>query len=446
MKKRYFKNFFLFLIFLLLGLLISRLPFPEMGEPARITLGILSVAVFLWVTEIVPLYITSFVILFLEVLFLTKFVGGDFKIFLFPFFDSVIVLFLGGLVLAYTLKKFALDEWFLFLILKRVGNSPSRILFGLMLVTGFLSMWMSNTAATALVIGLVLVLINQIPATDPLVKALALGIPFAANIGGIATPIGTPPNALAIGILREKGISISFYQWLLFGLPITIILFFFIYFILRFYFPSKLSKIQLTEYKLEGFSQEQKIILGVFGLTLFLWLTTQFHKIPSSIISLLPLIIFGFLGFLEEEDLGKIGWDTLILMGGGLSLSLAIERSGLSGWFVQKIGPFLSSNFLLVMGFTYLTIILTSFVSNTSAAAILLPIAATLRAKPLGITLVVALASSIAMVLPTSTAPNAIAYGSGLIKVKDMLKTGLVIAIFSGIVIFILGIVLMHFF
>ncbi len=444
MKKRYFKKFLLLGVFLFLGFLISRLPFPDMKEPARITLGILSIAIFLWITEIVPLYITSFVILFLEVLFLTKFVG-DFKVFLFPFFDSVIVLFLGGLVLAYTLKKFNLDEWFLFLILKRVGNSPSRILFGLMVVTGFLSMWMSNTAATALVIGLVLVLINQIPADDPLVKALALGIPFAANIGGIATPIGTPPNALAIGILREKGISISFCQWLFFGLPITAILFFLIYFILRLLFRSKLSRVPLTEYKSEGFSQEQKIILSIFGLTLFLWLTTQFHKIPSSIVSLLPVIIFGFLGFLEEEDLGKIGWDTLILMGGGLSLSLAIEKSGLSHWLVQKAGPLLSSNFLLVVGLAYLTIILTSFISNTSAAAILLPIAATLRAKPLGITLVVAIASSIAMVLPTSTAPNAIAYGSGLIKVKDMVKTGLIVAFLSGIVIIILGIVLMSF-
>jgi sodium-dependent dicarboxylate transporter 2/3/5 len=444
--KRYRKNLLLLIFFLFIGFLVSRLPITGMAEPARRTLGILLVAALLWISEIVPLYITSFVIVFLETIFLTNFLGGYFKIFLFPFFDSVIALFLGGLVLAYTLKKFELDEWFLFTILKRVGNSPSRVLLGLMGVTAFLSMWMSNTAATALVIGLVLVLIEKVPSEDPLIKALALGVPFAANIGGIGTPIGTPPNALAIGILREKGISLSFLQWVSFGLPIVIILFFLIYFILRLRFRSKLKEVKLAEYKAERFSKEQKIILVVFGLTLILWLTAELHKIPSSIVSLLPVIIFGVIGFLEEEDLGKIGWDTLILMGGGLSLGLAIERSGLSSWFVKQTSVILSSKFLLIGGMTFVTIILTSFISNTSAAAILLPIATSLMAKPFGIALVVAIASSIAMVLPTSTAPNAIAYGSGLIKVKDMLKTGVIIAILAGIIIMSSGIIVTNLF
>jgi sodium-dependent dicarboxylate transporter 2/3/5 len=446
MPKRYWKNFVLLIVFLFIGFLVSRIPIAGMQEPARRTLGVLVVAALLWISEVVPLYITSFVIVFLETIFLTSLLGGNFKIFLFPFFDSVIALFLGGLVLAYTLKKFELDEWFLFSILKRIGNTPSRVLLGLMGVTAFLSMWMSNTAATALVIGLVLVLIQKIPSDDPLVKALALGVPFAANIGGIGTPIGTPPNALAIGILREKGISISFLQWVGIGLPLVIILFFLIYFILRAGYRSKLKTVQLVEYKTSSFNPEQKIVLGVFGLTLILWLTAEFHKIPSSIVSLLPVIVFGVIGFLEEEDLGKIGWDTLILMGGGLSLGLAIERSGLSSWFVNQMSSILSSKFLLIGGMAFITIILTSFISNTSAAAILLPIATSLTTKPVGIALVVALGASIAMTLPTSTAPNAIAYGSGLIKVKDMLKIGIIIAFLSGIIIIGLGMIAVNLF
>ncbi|MEO0083711.1 MAG: DASS family sodium-coupled anion symporter [candidate division WOR-3 bacterium] len=435
MKNKIFQKVLYVLLIFLVALIVYRLPIQNITEPAKRTLSILIVAALLWITEIIPLYITSFVILILESIFLTNQMGGNFKIFLVPFFDSVIVLFLGGLVLAQALKKYDLDEWFTFMILRRVGNKPSQVLFGFMAVTAFLSMWMSNTATTALMIGLVLVITQNIPQNDPLVTALALGIPFAANIGGIATPIGTPPNALAISILQSKNITITFLGWIIIGLPITIILFLIIYLILKKYLKSKLAKIELIQEKTEGFTNEQKLILGVFCITLLLWLTYELHKIPTSIVSLLPIIVFGGVGLLKENDFGQLGWDTLILMGGGLSLGMSIEKSGLSSWFVSQINFSSFPNIVLLISITLITIILTSFISNTSAAAILLPIAISLSSKPIGLALAVSLSASIAMVLPVSTPPNAIAYGSGLIKTKDMVKYGSVIALFSAIII-----------
>lgn len=437
MKKEIIKKIILTLIFIVITLIVYLLPINGLTEASKRTLCILIIASLFWISEVVPLYVTSFIILFLQAVFLTHIppMGDNFRIFLVPFFDSVIVLFLGGLVLAQALKKYDLDEWFVFLILKRIGNNSNRVLIGLMAVTAFLSMWMSNTATTALMIGLVLVLKQNIPPDDPLIPALALGIPFAANIGGIATPIGTPPNALAISILRSKNINLSFIGWMAFALPLTILLFIIIYLILRMGFKSKIKNVQLIENKTQGFTSEQKLVLGVFGLTFLLWLTTELHKIPTSIVSLIPVIIFSGFGLLKEEHFGNLGWDTLILMGGGLSLGMSIEKSGLSNWFVNLLNFQAFPSLLLLAGLAIITIILTSFISNTSTAAILLPIAVGLSTKSIDTALIVGIAASIAMILPVSTPPNAIAYGSGLIKIKSMIKYGSIIAILSAIII-----------
>ncbi|MBS4015375.1 MAG: DASS family sodium-coupled anion symporter [Candidatus Latescibacteria bacterium] len=435
MNKNITKKLLLILLFCVIAYVVYVLPISNISEASKRTLCILIIAALFWVSEVVPLYVTSFIILFLQSIFLTNLMGGNFRIFLVPFFDSVIVLFLGGLVLAQALKKYDLDEWFVFVILKRVGNKPYRVLIGLMAVTAFLSMWMSNTATTALMIGLVLVLTQNIPSDDPLIPALALGIPFAANIGGLATPIGTPPNALAISILRARGINISFVGWTAFALPLTIILFFIIYFILRLNFRPKIETVKLIEQKSNGFTKEQKMVLAVFGLTLLMWLTAELHKIPTSIVSLIPVIIFSGFGLLKEEHFGGLGWDTLMLMGGGLSLGMSIEKSGLSSWFVSLINFQAFPNILLLAILAIITILLTSFISNTSAAAILLPIAVGLSKKSVDMALIVSICASIAMILPVSTPPNAIAYGSGLIKIKNMVKYGSIIALVSAIIV-----------
>lgn len=435
MNRSEFKKIIEFLIFILVAFAVYLIPIPGLCEAGKRTLSILLLAALLWVTEIIPVYVTSFVILFSQAIFLTRPMEVNFRVFLTPFFDSVIVLFLGGLILAQALKKYELDEWFVFLILKKIGNTPIKILLGLMGVTAFLSMWMSNTAATALMIGLVLVLTENIPKDDPLLYALALGIPFSANIGGIATPIGTPPNALTISILRNKGINISFVGWMAFALPLTLLLFLLIFWVLSSSFKSKVKFVPMVTSKEFIFDVKQKTVLWVFVITLLLWLTGELHKIPASIVSLIPIIVFHGFGLLNEEDFGTLGWDTLMLMGGGLSLGMSIEKSGLSSWFVNAVRLQSFPNILLLASLALITILLTTFISNTSAAAILLPIAVGTSQRFIDTALIVGISASIAMILPISTPPNAIAYGAGIIRLRDMVKYGSVIAVGSGIII-----------
>ncbi|MCS7258418.1 MAG: DASS family sodium-coupled anion symporter [candidate division WOR-3 bacterium] len=437
MNKAVLKKLIQIIIFVIIATAVYFIPISGLNEAGRRTLSILIFAALLWITEIIPVYVTSFVILFLQAILLTRPMDVNFRVFLAPFFDSVIVLFLGGLILAQALKKYELDEWFVFLILKKIGNTPRKILLGFMAVTAFLSMWMSNTATTALMIGLVLVLAENIPKDDPLLYALTLGIPFSANIGGIATPIGTPPNALTISILKNKGINISFIGWMAFALPLTILLFLLIYWILSSSFKSNLKVVPVVKPKEFIFDIQQKVILWVFLITLALWLTSELHKIPTSIVSLIPVIVFHSIGLLNEEDFGAFGWDTLMLMGGGLSLGMSIEKSGLSSWFVNAVRLQSFPNILLLIGLAIITILLTTFISNTSAAAILLPIAVGISPKFIDTALLVGISASIAMILPISTPPNAIAYGAGIIKLRDMVKFGSIIAIGSAIIIVI---------
>ena len=212
------------------GFIVSRLHPAGLGEAGRLTLGIFTAAAILWVVEPFPLYVTSFIVVILEVVLLGRaggplgLTGGGYTIFLTPFFDSVVVLFLGGFVMARAVKRYGLDERISRGILRRVGTRPCTVLFGMMVTTAFLSMWISNTATTALMIAVAIPIIKSFPSDEPFRKAIILGIPFAANVGGIGTPIGTPPNAIAMGILDQAGRGISFIEWMYRGIPVMIIL------------------------------------------------------------------------------------------------------------------------------------------------------------------------------------------------------------------------------
>lgn len=395
-----------------------------MPEPARRCLGIVAVAAYLWVTEAIPLYSTAFLVVFLEVFLLAGPLGLDAGVFIAPFFDRVIMLFLGGFVLAETLSKFALDALLAGFILERTGNRPRRILLGMMFVAAFLSMWMSNTAATALLIGMALTIIRRLPDDEPFRTALILGIPFAANVGGIATPIGSPPNAIAIGVLGEQGIRISFSKWMLFGLPVTALLFFFIWWLLLRLFPPRIAEVELPPTRTEPLSGRQKAVVAVFAVTVLLWLTAELHRLPAAVVATLPALVLTGFGFLDTDDFGRIGWDILILMGGGLSLGVAIKSSGLADWLLAALQLGNANVILLTVVVMLAAMTMSAFVSNTSAAAMLLPLVAGLTSRPAPLVLAAGIAVSTSMVLPISTPPNAIAYGSGLVKVRTMALAG----------------------
>lgn len=421
------------------GIVAYFLPLPGIPEPARRCLGIIAAAAWLWVTEAIPLYSTSFLVVLLEVVLLAGPLKLEPAVFIAPFFDNVIMLFLGGFVLSETLGKFGLDTLLAGAILERTGSKPRRVLLGMMFVAAFLSMWMSNTAATALLIGMGLTVIRGLPDDDPFRTALILGIPFAANVGGIATPIGSPPNAIAIGILAKQGIRLSFSQWMLFGLPITVLLFFFIWWLLLRLFPPRCAAVSLPPARREPLNQRQKAIIVVFAVTVLLWLTAELHRIPASVIAVIPALVFTGFGFLDTDDFGRIGWNILILMGGGLSLGVAIRSSGLADWLLASLRLDGMSPLVLAAVLMLAAMAVTTFISNTSAAAMLLPLVAGLSTHPVPLVLAAGIGVSLSMLLPISTPPNAIAYGSGLVKVRTMARAGALVCA-GGLVVVLAGV------
>ena len=425
------------LIFItLLAAIAYKLPlFLDLTKAQRINLVIFLVAALLWITEVVPLFVTALIILFLEAVWLQPNAPGtSLSTYLSPFFSSVILLFLGGFVLAKALETYKLDEIFAKKILQRTGTKPSSVLFGFMIVTAFLSMWMSNTAITALMIAVALPLVRKVDDKN-FTKALLIGIAFSANIGGMGTPIGTPPNAIAMEALKSQGIHLSFTKWLMLALPITLLLLLVTWGILNIFFRSKSQKIEIKFEEQPVIETKGKVILITSVITALLWLTTEIHKIPSSIVALIPIIVYFSSGILERKHFNSLSWDVLILMGGGLSLGKAFNVTGLSKWLVHSIGFEHMSQYAVLAVLVIITIVLTNFMSNTSTAALIIPLALSLEANPVAFAISIALSASASMLLPVSTPPNAIAYSSGRLRVKDMFITGLVITTLMGILI-----------
>lgn len=422
-----------------IGLLVYFLPIPGMPDPARRCLAILATASYLWLTEAVPLYATSFLVILLETILLARPLGLDIRVFINPLFDPVIMLFLGGFVLSQALAKYNLDVRLANAILARTGTRPRNVLLGMMFVAAFLSMWMSNTAATALLIGIALTMIRRLPDDEPFRVALILGIPFAANIGGVATPIGTPPNAIALGVLAEHGVNISFLRWMAVGVPIAAVVFFILWWLLLRLFPARTGSLELPAPEEQRLDRCDWLVLVVFGITVLLWLTAEFHHLPSAVVAIVPALVLTGLGILDREDFGRIGWDILVLMGGGLSLGVAIKASGLATWVLNLLSLGGVNPILLTVVLTVVAMAVTTFISNTSTAALLLPLVAGLSPHPVVPVLAVALGVSVSMVLPVSTPPNAIAYGSGLVKTRTMARVGLILSAIALLVV-VLGV------
>ncbi len=420
---------------LAVGVVVYLLPLPGIPGPARRCLAILAVASYLWVTEAVPLYSTTFLIVFLEAVLLAGPLKLDARTFIAPLFDPVIMLFLGGFVLSYALAKYNLDGRLAHVILSRTGSKPGRVLLGMMFVAAFLSMWMSNTAATALLVGLALTVVRRLPADDPFRTALILGIPFAANIGGVATPIGTPPNAIALGILADHGIHLSFLRWMAVGVPVAVVVFLVLWWLLLRLFPARAERVELEPGPADRLDRRQWTILAVFAGTVVLWLLAEVHRIPAAVIAMVPALVFTGFRILNRDDFGRIGWDILVLMGGGLSLGVAIKASGLAAWVLELLSLGGVNPILLTVVLTVGAMAITTFISNTSTAALLLPLVAGLSPHPSVPVLAVAIGVSVSMVLPVSTPPNAIAYGSGLVSVRTMARVGLLLSAIALLVV-----------
>jgi len=405
-------------------------------EPAKRTLAVFVWAAISWILEIIPLYATSLGIVVL-LTFLLYGRGGvetgeGYEGFMLLFGSPVIMLFFGGLVMAQAVQKYSLDQMLAAKALKIFGSKPYPLMCGFILITAFLSMWMSNTAVTAMMIALIRPVLKQIDEKDPFRIAFVLSIPFAANIGGIGTPIGTPPNAIALGILANYGIHISFLSWMKVTVPLAVLLLVIMSIILIFMFPPKTKVLNFrpAEHKIE-FTTRTLGVIAIIVLIIILWLTTEIHKMPAALIALLAAGLFAALGFLQKEDYKNIDWDVLILMWGGLALGKGLEISGLSGWIVEQ-PLFEYRGFLLVIIFSLLAFSIGMFMSNTATANFIIPIAMAIPLESHVLLVVaIALSCSFAMALPISTPPNAIAFASNMFKSRDLLKAGIVVSLIS---------------
>lgn len=399
------------------------LPLPGLSTEADRMLAIFVFIAVLWLTEAIPLYATAFLIPFLLVAL--DILGSTAS--LAPFFHPVIALLLGGFMLSIAINKYGLDKKMATAILVRVGGRPRNILFAVMGITAFLSMWLSNTATTAIMIAIILPIVDQFPPGDRFGRALILSVPFAANIGGMGTPVGTTPNPMAISYLAENGIRIAFVDWMLLAVPLQILFLAVVVGVLWLLFHPWGGRRDLDLAATPPIDGHGKWVIAITLLTVGLWLTSKLHGVPDSIIALVPVVLFLGTKLLSGHDFGKVRWDVLALIGGGLALGVGMRDSGLDLWMVEQISVGGLHPMLIMLLFSALAAGLTTFMSNTATAALLIPVVGSFGLQfgmSTQMVLAVAIISSSAMALPVSTPPNAIAYGSGRIKIRELLAAG----------------------
>lgn len=419
--------------------------FPEyegMSQAARWAFFIMLFAAGLWVTEAIPGFAVGLLVIALEIYILGK-PGGvfatsatDWEMFVQPWSSPLIWLFFCGFVLAAAATKTRLDRWFAVKVLGWFGEKPGGILMGLMMITFLFSMFMSNTATTAMMMAVLTPILVTMKWDNPFSKAVLLGIPFAANIGGMGTIIGSPPNAIAAGSLGIE--TINFTKWMLIGIPPAVLLAGLIYVYLRLAYPSNTARVDLSVLKQQSDSNEDlpnwkiMLVLIVFIGTVLLWMTGPLHKIPTPVVSFIPITIFAVARVIDSTDIRTLNWDVLLLLTGGLSLGVAVSRTGLADWLVASLPVQDASYIVMAFAFSYFTMALSNFMSHTAATNILVPIAMAVGAGfEAQVILPIALGASSAMCLPISTPPNAIAYAKGHLKTWDFIKGGLLVGLIA---------------
>jgi len=433
------------------------------SEIADTVIGVALWMVIWWITEAVSISVTALLPLLLFPLFKIMpmaDVGANYG-------SPIVFLFFGGFVLALALEKVNLHKRIALTIINLTGTSPNRVILGFMIATAFMSMWISNTASTVVMLPIAMSVINLlINDEDGFTKAdknfalsVMLGIAFAANAGGIATVIGTPPNSVLIGLLEnEYNMEVSFAKWMSFGLPFSILLIAIVYLVLvKILFPCKglvfdaSSSVISTELKNLGkLTSKERHVLIVFAVIVSLWIFRSLinANFPELKLSDTMISIFGAIALfaiphnlkkgdfvLQWKDTQRLAWGILILFGGGLALAKGMSASGIvdvvaNGISNANIGIIITSSLLIL-----LMLFMTELMSNVALTAVLIPVVAGiaigLDIPILHLLIPVTIASSCAFMLPMATPPNAIVFASGFIKVHQMARAGIILNLIS---------------
>jgi sodium-dependent dicarboxylate transporter 2/3/5 len=419
-------------------------------------IAIFAFATLMWVLEVVSSWATSVAIIVLMLLFCSNsgfapMVNEDvvgpllnYKGVMGTFADPVIMLFIGGFVLAIAATKTGLDAQLAKMLLKPFGQRSENVLLGFLLITGLFSMFVSNTATAAMMLTFLTPVFRQLPPEGKGRVALALSIPVAANLGGMGTPIGTPPNTIALKYLNDPeglNLGLGFGEWMMFMVPLVAVLLFIGWRLLLLLFPFSQKTISLT---IEGgMKKDYKtyIVIVTFFVTVALWLLDSVTGINSYTVALIPFMVFSLTGIIDKRDLETVNWSVIWMVAGGFALGYGLNSSGLASNAVESIpfGDFSPLVILLVGG--GICYLLSNFISNSATAALLMPILAIVcgamgdKLDPIGgtqaVLIGVAIAASSAMVLPISTPPNALAFATNLVDQKQMSKIGLIMGLIS---------------
>jgi sodium-dependent dicarboxylate transporter 2/3/5 len=412
----------------------------DLNPAARRALFILLLAATLWVTEAVPAFAVGILVIGLQIALLGK-PGGvfaesprDWEQFVVVIGHPLVWLFFGGFVLAAGMARTGLDRWLAARVLGRLGDSPSSLLLGVMGITFVLSMFMSNTATTAMILAMLAPLLATLDEGDAFGRGLLLGVAVAANLGGMGSLIGTPPNAIAVGALSDlpEGPEVSFLEWMLLGLPVALGLMVIAWIAIARLYPAR------RELRFAGWDSSPRegdaaappwqrlTVSGTLAVTVGLWLTTQWHALPTAVVSFVPIVVLTTTGILGAREIRGLNYDVLFLLAGGLALGQVMISTGLSTWIVDRLPEEALGLAGIALLMAYVTVALSNFMSNTAAANVLVPIGVTMAVGlEARIAIPIALAASVAMCLPIATPPNAMAYAAGRCRTGDFMRLGL---------------------
>ncbi len=419
-----------------------------------------------WITEAIPISVTA-----LLPIILFPLTGGlGLSDTTASFGHKYVFLYLAGFIIAIAIEKWNLHKRIALNIINLIGTNVVNIILGFMVATAFMSMWISNTATAVMMLPIAIAIVEQLR-DDPNTiedenlnfgKALMLAIAYSASIGGVSTLIGTPPNLVLAGVVEETfGYEITFAKWFQFGFPISILLLFLCWkyltnFAFKFRkntFPSGRTEITKQLNALGQISYEEKLVAGVFALTAFAWISRSFllksfiPEIDDTIIGLIGALLIFLLPSKNKErrilnwkEAVKLPWGILLLFGGGMALAVGFNDSGLALWIGSQM-TLLDGVSLLLLVFILISSVnfLTEITSNLATTAMLLPIlypmAITVNIHPFIFMVSATVAASCAFMLPVATPPNAVVFGSGYLRIPDMLRVGIWMNLISIIIL-----------
>jgi len=420
-------------------------------------ISVFVLAVLFWVLEPVPIYATSILVIVLLLLLVSDhgvlqegFVSEGIALgeriayedIMAVFGSPIIMLFLGGFFLARAVSKVGLDVNLANYLLRPFGTEPKFVMLGIMIITAVFSMFMSNTATAAMMITILIPVVSTFRKKKENVVAFGLALAFSANIGGIGTIIGTPPNAIGISFLEGDDV-IGYGQWMLFALPFVIVMLGFLWLLLLRLYP--IHKEEVVDLKMKvsfRHDWQARVVYVTFPLTVVLWLLDFVHGMNAYLVAMIPVAVFSVTSIIDKDELRKMRWDILWLMAGGQALGLAIGQTGLSESVITAIPLEDYAPLVVIAVAAIIPVILSNFISNTATANLLMPVMIALGTSMPALVevggirfliLVTTFGCSLGMAMPISTPPNALSHGR-LVRTGDMMKVGAIVGA-TGIVL-----------